>query len=75
MPVHVLAAPSIAPLAESQGPTIIALTKGCKSVNVVTDVKDVPIGCGSAVVNADCSIHLLVKVSDVVNDSKHHSPK
>jgi len=58
---HILAATSIAPLLESQAPTVVALTKGCKSATVVTDTKDIPLGCGSAIVNADCSVHVLVK--------------
>ncbi|KAG9026395.1 hypothetical protein FRB95_008882 [Tulasnella sp. JGI-2019a] len=45
----------------SQIPTIITLTKGCKEAAVVTSVQDVPLGCGSAVVNADVSVHVLVK--------------
>jgi hypothetical protein len=36
---------------ESQTPTIVALTKGCKSAKVVRRVDDVPAGCGSAVLS------------------------
>jgi len=59
--VHVLASNALESLLQSQAPTIQALTKGCKSVNVLTNSAEIPLGCGSAVVSADCSIHLLVK--------------
>ncbi|KAG8933507.1 hypothetical protein FRC02_011707 [Tulasnella sp. 418] len=59
--VHVLTSPADAAVFESQCPTIVALTKGCKSASVVTDIKDVPAGCGSAIINADISVHVLVK--------------
>ncbi|KAG8907503.1 hypothetical protein FRB99_003876 [Tulasnella sp. 403] len=65
--VHVQATTSLAPLIASQVSTMVSLTKGCKSVQVVTDTKDIPIGCGSAVINADCSVHLLVKVRNVLH--------
>ncbi|KAG8925287.1 hypothetical protein FRC00_004142 [Tulasnella sp. 408] len=60
--VHILATnPALEPLLSSQVPTIVSLTKGCKSADVVTDASAIPLGCGSAVVNADCSVHVLVK--------------
>ncbi|KAG9018677.1 hypothetical protein FRB90_010593 [Tulasnella sp. 427] len=60
--VHILATnPALEPLLKSQVPTIVSLTKGCKSADVVTDANAIPLGCGSAVVNADCSVHVLVK--------------
>ncbi|KAK0444459.1 tRNA synthetases class I-domain-containing protein [Armillaria borealis] len=50
-----------AQLIESQLPTVIALTKGCKSAVVVSDSKDVPAGCGSSVVTKSIVIHTLVR--------------
>ncbi|KAL0066865.1 valine--tRNA ligase [Marasmius tenuissimus] len=48
-------------LFSSQTPTIVTLTKGCKSAQVVTDIKDVPSGCGSAVVTSSITVHTLVR--------------
>ena len=48
---------------KSQSSTIVALTKGCKSANVLRDLKDVPAGCGSAVVTSTVVVHVLVRVS------------
>jgi len=59
--VYILSGSSLAALLQSQGPTIQALTKGCKSVSVVSSATEIPLGSGSAVVNADCSVHVLVK--------------
>ncbi|KAK0491346.1 tRNA synthetases class I-domain-containing protein [Armillaria novae-zelandiae] len=50
-----------AQLIESQLPTIVALTKGCKSAVVVSNSKDVPAGCGSSVVTKSIVIHALVR--------------
>ncbi|SJL02337.1 probable VAS1-valyl-tRNA synthetase [Armillaria ostoyae] len=50
-----------AQLIESQLPTVIALTKGCKSAVVVGDSKDIPAGCGSSVVTKSIVIHTLVR--------------
>jgi len=50
-------------LFESQVPTIVALTKGCKSATVVYDLKDIPAGCGSAVLTPTVVVHALVRVS------------
>lgn len=61
--VHIQTTEVEAPMMKSQIPTIITLIKGCKHAAVVTDVKQVPLGCGSAVINADCTVHVLVKVS------------
>jgi len=46
---------------ESQSSTIVALTKGCKSANIVRDLKDVPAGCGSTVVTSTVVIYVLVR--------------
>lgn len=46
--------------------TIVALAKGCKMAKVVRDQKDVPDGCGSAVVTPTVLIHTLVRVSNVI---------
>ena len=51
-------------LFKSQSSTIVALTKGCKSGNVVRDLEDVPAGCGSAVVTSTVVVHVLVRVSE-----------
>ncbi|KAG7447505.1 uncharacterized protein BT62DRAFT_930517, partial [Guyanagaster necrorhizus] len=48
-------------LIEGQLPTIVALTKGCKSAVVVNDSKDVPAGCGSSVVTKSIVIRTLVR--------------
>ncbi|KAK0190620.1 tRNA synthetases class I-domain-containing protein [Armillaria mellea] len=48
-------------LIESQLPTMVALTKGCKSAVVVGDSKDVPAGCGSSFVTKSIVIHTLVR--------------
>lgn len=52
-----------ASLFESQLPTIISLTKGCKSGKVVRSSQDIPAGCGSTVLTPSVSVHLLVRVS------------
>jgi len=54
-------APRLAKTVKDQAPTIVALTKGCKSVEVVEDKQQIPLGCGSAVVNADVTVHILVR--------------
>jgi valyl-tRNA synthetase len=43
----------------------VALTKGCKSANIVRDLKDVPAGCGSTVVTSTVVIYVLVRVSGI----------
>lgn len=53
----------VAQVFESQLPTIVALTKGCKSAKIVRDLKDIPAGCGAAVVNPTLAVHTLVRVS------------
>jgi valyl-tRNA synthetase len=50
-------------LFSSQVPTIVALTKGCKSATVVRDPSQIPAGCASAVVTPTVIIHTLVRVS------------
>ncbi|KAF8907620.1 tRNA synthetases class I-domain-containing protein [Gymnopilus junonius] len=44
-----------------QLPTIVALSKGCKSAKVVQDVSQVPAGCGSAVVTSSIIVYTLVR--------------
>jgi len=39
------------------------LIKGCKSLKVVKDIKDVPAGCGSEIITPVVVIHILVRVS------------
>ena len=48
---------------ESQVGTIMALTKGCKSVKVVRDVSEIPTDCHSASVSDTLTVHALVQVS------------
>jgi len=52
-----------AALFKSQKGVITTLTKGCRSVEVVRDVSDVPPGCGSAVLTPAIGVHILVRVS------------
>lgn len=52
-----------AKLFESQAPMIVTLIKGCKSVQVVKDVNDIPAGCGSGILTPTVVIHVLVRVS------------
>lgn len=53
-----------ASLFESQIPTIVTLTKGCKSAKVVRDLIHIPAGCGGTVVTSTIAIHTLVRVSE-----------
>ncbi|CAK5273624.1 unnamed protein product [Mycena citricolor] len=48
-------------LFESQASTIVSLTKGCKSAQVVRDIKNIPEGCGGAVVTPSVAVHALVR--------------
>lgn len=50
-----------AALFESQIPTIVALTKGCKSAKVIRDLNDIPAGCGGDVVTPTIAVHTLVR--------------
>lgn len=52
-----------AALFESQAPTIVALTKNCKSAKVVREVTEIPPGCGSTVLSPTIVVYLLVRVS------------
>jgi valyl-tRNA synthetase len=47
---------------ESQVPTIVSLTKGCKSANVARSLSDIPAGCGSSVLTSTIAVYLLVRV-------------
>lgn len=53
-------------LFESQASTIVALTKGCKSAEVIRDIKHIPTGCGSAVVTPTVAVYVLVRVSQQI---------
>lgn len=53
-----------AALFESQIPTMLTLTKGCKSIKVVRNVTEIPAGCGSAVLTQTIGIHILVRVRE-----------
>ncbi|EMD35801.1 hypothetical protein CERSUDRAFT_84897 [Gelatoporia subvermispora B] len=48
-------------LFESQSRTFVALSKGCKSLQVVRDVSEIPAGCGSQVLTPSVIVHILVK--------------
>lgn len=48
-------------LFESQIPTIVALTKGCKSAQVVRSINEIPDGCGASVVTSTVTVHTLVR--------------
>ncbi|KAJ7233104.1 tRNA synthetases class I-domain-containing protein [Mycena rebaudengoi] len=50
-----------AALFEPQLSTIVALTKGGKSAKLVRELKDIPEGCGGAVVTPTIAIHTLVR--------------
>ncbi|CDO68942.1 hypothetical protein BN946_scf185000.g85 [Trametes cinnabarina] len=50
-----------AELFKSQVPTFLALTKNCKSVEVVRDLSGVPAGCGSEVLTPTIFVHVLVR--------------
>ncbi|OSD00306.1 hypothetical protein PYCCODRAFT_1437437 [Trametes coccinea BRFM310] len=50
-----------AELFKSQVPTFLALTKNCKSVEVVRDLSGVPAGCGSEVLTPSIFVHVLVR--------------
>ncbi|KAG5646787.1 hypothetical protein DXG03_002164 [Asterophora parasitica] len=50
-----------AALFESQLPTIVSLTKGCKSAVVVRGAAAIPAGCGSTVVTRTVAVHTLVR--------------
>ncbi|KAF5378144.1 hypothetical protein D9615_007603 [Tricholomella constricta] len=50
-----------AALFEAQLPTIVALTKGCKSAKVVRDLSEIPAGCGSGVVTRTVAVYTLVR--------------
>ncbi|KAF8994628.1 tRNA synthetases class I-domain-containing protein [Cyathus striatus] len=45
----------------TQLPTIVTLTKGCKSAIVVRDNSEMPAGCGSGVVTSSIVVHTLVR--------------
>ena len=47
---------------EGQAPTIVALSKGCQSANIISDTALVPPGCGSVVLSPSLTVYLLVKV-------------
>lgn len=51
-----------AQLFQSQVPTFLALTKNCKTVEVVRDIAGVPSGCGSEVLTPTTFVHVLVRV-------------
>jgi len=53
--------PELLPLLKEQTPTVAALVKGSKSVEVVDKLSDVPEGCSSDTVGADVVVHLLIK--------------
>ncbi|KZT55595.1 hypothetical protein CALCODRAFT_436976 [Calocera cornea HHB12733] len=58
--IHVTT-PALAEVLEKEVPTVLALTKGCKSVGIVHNQQNIPLGCGSAVVTADITAYILVR--------------
>ncbi|KAI0031097.1 tRNA synthetases class I-domain-containing protein [Vararia minispora EC-137] len=48
-------------LFESQVPTMVTLTKGCKSIKIIRDVSEVQAGCGSAALTPTIAVHILVR--------------
>ncbi|RPD79692.1 hypothetical protein L226DRAFT_177393 [Lentinus tigrinus ALCF2SS1-7] len=50
-----------AELFKSQIPTFLALTKNCKSVEVVHNIGGIPAGCGSELLTPTIFVHVLVK--------------
>ncbi|GJJ15026.1 AP-1 adaptor complex sigma subunit Aps1 [Clathrus columnatus] len=54
---------------KSQLPTIISLTKGCRSATMVQDISEIPAGCGSAVLSDTLSVYILVRgLVDIDNE-------
>lgn len=51
----------LVPLLKKQIPTLTALIKGSKSVEIVSSASDVPEGCSSETIGADIVVHLLIK--------------
>ncbi|KAI9619411.1 hypothetical protein H4Q26_014173 [Puccinia striiformis f. sp. tritici PST-130] len=64
-----------AKLLGTQIPTIQTLIKGCTSVVVVTDTKDVPPGCLAESINSNVTAHLLVAVRDTLSHACIESQK
>lgn len=54
--------PNESTMLDSQTATIVPLVKGCKSATVVSDVSQIPEGCGSAVLSPSLTVYILVKV-------------
>ena len=55
--------PSESAMLATQASTIVALTKGCHSAQVLSEQSKVPEGCGSVVISPTLTVFLLVKVS------------
>jgi valyl-tRNA synthetase len=49
-------------LFRSEAQAMVTLIKGCNAVTVIDEVKSLPPGCGSFVINSTTTVHLLVKV-------------
>lgn len=41
---------------------IVALTKGCKKLEIIDDLANLPAGCALQTISPECGIYLLVKV-------------
>lgn len=50
-----------AKLFEAYAPTMVALIKGGKRVEIVRSIEDVPAGCGSEVLTPNVVLHVLVR--------------
>jgi len=46
---------------QTQLPTIVTLTKGCKTARVVQDTKELPTGCSSAIATHTVTVYALVQ--------------
>ncbi len=46
----------------SQAPIVEALVKGCRGIKIARSAEEVPAGCATEAINADVTVHVLVKV-------------
>lgn len=53
--------PETAEMISSQIPIFEALIKGCRHVKVVSDIKDVPAGCGTEQISVQATVHVPVR--------------
>ncbi|CED84755.1 valine-trna ligase [Phaffia rhodozyma] len=53
--------PRLNEMFQSQITVLSSLTKGCKSAEVISKVEELPEGCASELVNAEVTVHLMVR--------------